>query len=505
MTRCALLFLLVVCRALPALAAEDATTRETPPNIVFILADDLGYGELGCYGQEKIRTPNIDRLAGQGVRFLQHYSGSPVCAPARCSLLTGQHGGHAEIRANRDSGNGRIFPAQWPISSEVTTIAQVLKRRGYATGAFGKWGLGPMRSTGAPNDKGFDRFYGYLCQRNAHSYFPRFLDSDDHEVEVNRFAIPGHFRQPTGEVAAADYRGENYAPDLILEQALKFLDDHKSGPFFLYLPFVEPHLAMQPPEEWVERYPKEWDAERGPYRGENGYLPHPRPRAAYAAIISDLDQHVGQVLAALDQHGLAENTVVVFTSDNGSTFGVGGVGGVDVAFFDSTGGLKGAKASVYEGGLRVPCIVRWPGVTKPGQTTDAASYFPDWFPTLAGIADATAQPTQPLDGQDLRPVLRGEALTRPGPMVWEFGGYGGMVAVRDGDWKALRRDLKRKNKLDWELYNLADDPNESRDLAADHPERVRGLERAYLANRTIEPDFPLPIYDRQTGSALTSR
>lgn len=492
MTRCSLLFALSVCLAAPALApAADA-----PPNIVFILADDLGYGELGCYGQEKIRTPNIDRLASQGVRFLQHYSGSPVCAPARCSLLTGQHGGHAEVRANRDSGNGRIFPGQWPITAEVTTIAQVLQQRGYATGAFGKWGLGPMRSTGAPNGKGFDRFYGYLCQRNAHSYFPRFLDSDDREVEVNKFAIPGHFKQPTGPVDAADYRGENYAPDLILEQALAFLDQHKSGPFFLYLPFVEPHLAMQPPAEWVEQYPEEWDAGRPPYRAENGYVPHPRPRAAYAAVISDLDEHVGQVLAALDQHGLAENTLVVFTSDNGSTYGVGGV---DVKFFDSTGGLRGAKASVYEGGLRVPCIVRWPGVTKAGQTTDAPTYFPDWFPTLAGIADATAEPTQPLDGQDLRPVLRGEALSRPGPMVWEFGGYGGMVAIRQGDWKALRRDLKRKNKRDWELYHLADDPQEAHDLAAERPELVRELEQTYLANRTVEPDFPLPIYDRHTA------
>ena len=253
------------------------TLAEDPPNLVFILADDLGYGELGCYGQQKIRTPNLDQLATDGVRFTQHYTGAPVCAPARCVLMTGRHLGHAEIRGNRDSGNGRVFPGQWPITAEALTIAEVLKSAGYTTGAFGKWGLGPSNTTGSPMKQGFDRYYGYNCQRNAHSYYPPFLDSNEKEVRINRFPVPGHFRQPEGEVTADRFRGENYAPDLILKEALKFIDQNKKRPFFLYLPFVEPHVAMQPPQEWLDQYPAEWDQEHGEYRGQNGYLPHPRP------------------------------------------------------------------------------------------------------------------------------------------------------------------------------------------------------------------------------------
>ncbi|TWT32263.1 Arylsulfatase [Posidoniimonas corsicana] len=489
--------------ALLLFLSSAALAAKTPPNIVFIMADDLGYGEAGCYGQQKIRTPHIDRLAAEGLRFTQHYSGAPVCAPARCVLMTGQHGAHAEVRDNRDAGSGRVFPGQWPLTSDVTTIAQLLRCQGYATGAFGKWGLGPANTSGSPIKKGFDRFYGYNCQRNAHSYFPLFLDSNEREVRINNYPIPGRDRKPEGEVLADDYRAENYAPDMILNQAVKFLRNRGSKPFFLYLPFVEPHLAMHPPQEWVDRYPEEWDAGHGPYRGENGYLPHPRPRAAYAAMISHLDDHVGVVLAELDKLGLADNTLVVFTSDNGPTMPGGDprffTGGAACGFFESTGGLRGYKGSVYEGGLRSPCIVRWPGVTPAGATTDLPSYFADWFPTLASVASAPAEAEQPLDGIDLAPLLRGgTAPERGAPLIWEFGGYGGMVAVRQGDWKALRRDLKRKQPKEWELYNLADDPQEAHNLAADRPEIVEELERAYLATRTIEPDFPLPIYDRQT-------
>jgi len=213
------------------------------PNIVFILADDLGYGELGCYGQQKIKTPNLDRLATQGVRMTQHYSGAPVCAPARCTLMTGLHLGHAEIRGNRDSGNGRVFPGQWPITDQAMTIAEVLHDAGYATGAFGKWGLGPSNTSGSPIKQGFDRYYGYNCQRNAHSFYPPFLDSDEKEVRINRYPIPGHDRKPQGEVVADDYRAENYAPDLILGKALQFIRQHKAERFFAYIPLTEPHVA----------------------------------------------------------------------------------------------------------------------------------------------------------------------------------------------------------------------------------------------------------------------
>ena len=501
MTTCCAL-MMAACSLLVA----DDRGAANPPNIVFILADDLGYGELGCYGQEKIKTPNLDRLASQGVRFLQHYTGAPVCAPARCVLMTGQHLGHAEIRGNRDSGNGRIFPGQFPITKEVVTIAEVLKDAGYTNGAFGKWGLGPSNTDGSPIKQGFDRFYGYNGQRNAHSFYPAFLDSDEKEVRINRFPIPGHFRQPEGEVTADRYRAENYAPDLILAEAIKFIDKHHQEPFFLYLPFIEPHVAMQPPQEWIDRYPAEWDQEHGSYRGQNGYLPHPRPRAAYAAMISDLDEHVGAILARLDHHQLSNNTIVIFSSDNGPTHGSRDpnfhVGGAACTFFNSAGGLKGYKGSCYEGGIRVPCIVRWPGKAKPGAECDLPSYFPDWFPTLTKIAGAKLPIGQTLDGIDLTDAIRGNPTdSRNTPMIWDFNGYGGISAIRDGEWKAVRRNLKRgKAPLAWELYNLDNDPNESMDLAEKHPETVSRLESLFLANRTIEPDFPVPFWDRAAAS-----
>ncbi|MEL7497611.1 MAG: arylsulfatase [Planctomycetota bacterium] len=470
------------------------------PNIVFILADDLGYGELGCYGQVKIKTPNLDQLASQGLRFTQHYTGAPVCAPARCVLMTGQHLGHAEIRGNRDSGNGRIFPGQFPITAEALTIAEVLKQQGYATGAFGKWGLGPSNTTGSPIKQGFDRFYGYNGQRNAHSYYPAFLDSDEKEVRINKYPIPGHDKKPEGEVSANDYRAENYAPDLILGQALKFIDQNKDQPFFLYLPFVEPHVAMQPPQAWIDQYPEEWDAENGVYRGQNGYLPHPRPRAAYAAMISDLDEHVGTILARIEKHGLTENTIVIFTSDNGPTHSARDkrfeVGGAGCSFFDSAGGLKGSKGSCDEGGIRVPCIVRWPGKVEPGTTTAAPSYFPDWFPTLAAMSDASIPTDAKLDGENLvRTMIGSEELKRNKPMIWEFAGYGGIVAVRDGDWKAIRKNTKRKKPGKWELYNLALDPTESKNVAIEQPDQLKRLIDAHAVDRSVQPDFPQPLFD----------
>ncbi len=470
-----------------ALASAHAASK---PNIVFILADDLGYAELGCYGQKKIKTPNIDQLATEGMKFSQHYTGAPVCAPARCVLLTGKHLGHAEIRGNRDSGNGEKFPGQWPISAEAFTIAEALKKEGYVTGAFGKWGLGPTNSTGAPNKQGFDRFYGFICQRNAHSFYPPYLDSDDKEVPINKNPIPGHSKKLKGEVKADDYRAENYAPDLVLIEALKFIDENKDKPFFLYLPFIEPHVAMHPPQEWVDKYPKSWDTK--PYRGDRGYIPHPRPNAGYAAMISDLDEHVGAILKRIEKHNLTGNTLVIFTSDNGATHNVGGV---TTEFFDSMGGLRGKKGSCYEGGLRMPCIVRWPGKVKEGSETDAASYFPDWFPTLCEVGGAQA-PKNTLDGVSLISVLGGGELPkRHEPMTWEFNGYGGIIAIRDGQWKAIRHGLKRKKHGDWELYNIDTDREEKKNVAAQHPEIVQRLEKAWLKSRTVSPDFPVPMVD----------
>ncbi|MEM7385427.1 MAG: arylsulfatase [Verrucomicrobiota bacterium] len=493
----------VLCLLLGLGTAGAQEKLDNSPNLVFILADDLGYGELGCYGQEKIRTPNIDRLAAEGIRFTRHYTGAPVCAPARCTLLTGQHLAHAEIRGNRDSGNGRMFPGQWPITDEVVTIAETVKTAGYTTGAFGKWGLGPSNSTGDPTRQGFDRYYGYNCQRNAHSFFPFFLDSNSREERINSGLIFGHQRKAKGEVRAADYRLQNYAPDMILKEAVKFLDENHDKPFFLYLPFVEPHVAMQPPQEWIDRYPKEWDEENGPYRGQNGYLPHPRPRAGYAAMISDLDEHVGTIVKQLEKHGLMDNTLIVFTSDNGTTHPGRDpkfhIGGCDAPFFNSTAGLRGWKGSVYEGGIRVPCIVRWPGVAKPGTVNDTPGYFPDWFPTLCAAAGAQLPSNQTLDGIDLRPAVEGNtAAERKTPLIWEFAGYGGQIAIIEGSWKAIRQQVRRKKgPADWELYQINSDPSETTNLADNYPEVIKRLEGQYIKSRSVEPDFPNPYYDKR--------
>lgn len=473
------------------------------PNIVIILADDLGYGDLGCYGQQKIQTPHLDRLASQGMRFTQHYTGSPVCASARCTLLTGKHSARAQIRGNRDSGNGRPFPGQWPITADTITIAEVLREAGYATAGFGKWGLGPSDSSGSPIKQGFARFYGYNCQRNAHSYYPPFLDDDESIDEINSKPIPGHRKQPNGEVLADTYRSDVYAPERILDKAVEWLETHHKNPFFLYLPFVEPHVAMHPPQEWLDRYPQEWDQETGPYRGENGYLPHPRPRAGYAAMISHLDDHVGKILSRLDELGIADNTLVIFISDNGPTHAGQdkrwSIGGAASEFFNSTGGLKGYKGSCDEGGIRIPCIVRWPGIVAPGSTTHAPSYFPDWFPTLCQVAQAKIPAGLSLDGTDLNEILHGsESLIRPQPMVWEFPQYGGIVAVRQGKWKAIRKGLTTKTPGEWELYDLEIDPKQERDLAAEHPSIVTELADAHRSARTVQPDFPFPFFDQDT-------
>ncbi|WP_143184459.1 arylsulfatase [Rubritalea squalenifaciens] len=480
--------------------ASFAQAAGEKPNIVFILADDLGYGELGCYGQEKIRTPHIDQLAKEGMKFNQHYTGAPVCAPARCVLMTGKSLARAEIRGNRDSGNGKKFPGQLPITADAVTIAEVLKEQGYTTGAFGKWGLGPSDTTGSPMKQGFDRYYGYNCQRNAHSYYPPFLDSDEGTVTINKNPIPGHKRQPKGEVKAEDYIAENYAPKLILDESLKFIDKNKDKPFFLYLPFVEPHVSIQSPQELIDTYPKEWDKDRE-YRGQNGYLPHPRPRAAYAAMITDLDRHVGAVMERLKKYGLDENTIVIFTSDNGPTHGGGdkrfNIGGADCEFFNSRGELKGYKGSCYEGGIRIPCVVKWPGKVKPGSETSFPSYFPDWFVTMAHIGGATLA-DKDQDGVDITPVLEGAAsVKRDVPMIWDFHNYGGIVAIREGKWKAVRRNLlARKGKpAAWELYDIEADPAEKNDVASEHKDVVKQLEKVWLERRTIEPDFPVPFVD----------
>lgn len=492
--------------AVACAGTQKAGDGSDPPNIVFILADDLGYGELGCYGQSKIQTPNLDRLAASGIRLTQYYAGAPTCAPSRCVLLTGKHLGHAQIRGNRDSGGEGPFPGQWPLDEGTVTLPGLLKSAGYRTAAFGKWGLGPSDSAGSPLRQGFDEFFGYNCQRNAHSYYPAFLDDGEERLTINARPVPGNSKQPEGEVRAEDWQSENYAPDLILERALQFIDGEHRQPFFLYLPFVEPHVAMQPPQEWIDRYPVEWDAGHGPYRGQNGYLPHPRPRAAYAAMISDLDEHVGAVLDRLAARGLLENTIVVFTSDNGPTHGAHdpefSVGGASCGFFSSTGVLRGFKGSCYEGGLRVPCVVSWPGMIQPGGVSATPCHAADWLPTLCGVTAGSLPAGFAADGIDLTPLLKSlESPPRTAPLIWDFSEYGGIAAIRSGDWKAIRRDIAKDRPRPWELYNLASDPAETTDLAAQFPARVEELEKLYIQNRQPEPDFPNRMYDPAAAKA----
>ena len=489
--------LLTLCFAGLALSCSGLTSsaEHTPrrrPNVIFIMADDLGYGELGCYGQEKIRTPHIDALAAGGMRFTQAYSGAPVCAPARCVLMTGSHSARAEVRGNKE-----VKPeGQHPLSAEVPTVAQLMRDAGYATGAMGKWGLGPVGSSGDPNAKGFDLFVGYNCQREAHSYYPDHIWRNDERVELNGgVRIPGHAKLAEGEDDFAQFIGEDYAPDPMLAEALGFIREHADEPFFLYLPFVEPHLAMQPPAEWLERYPIEWDEE--PYLGQRGYTPHPRPRAGYAAMISDLDEHVGAVVGLVDELGLAEDTLIVFTSDNGATHDVGGV---DTTFFESVGPLRGRKGSVYEGGIRVPMIARWPGTVAAGTTTDHQTSFQDLMATMAGLTGREAPGS--CDGISYLPTITGNGDQETHEyLVWEFYGYQGQKAVRMGDWKAVQREIHKGN-TEIQLYDLAMDIAEQHDLAAAHPELVARAREIFATDRTPNPNFPMQAYDPPPPNVL---
>jgi arylsulfatase A-like enzyme len=409
--------------------------------------------------------------------------------------MTGRHLGHAEIRGNQQAKVR--FPefteGQHPISADVVTLAMAFREAGFVTGAMGKWGLGPVGSTGDPNKKGFDLFFGYNCQAVAHSYYPSHLWRNSERVAINVKPIPGHKKQPEGAVVLDDWIGQTYAPHEMIAEAETFLETHRDQRFFLYLPFIEPHVAMHPPKESVERFPQEWDTEV--YRGECGYLPHPRPHAAYAAMISDLDGYVGRILAKLDEIGHASDTLVVFTSDNGTTHPGNKethfhIGGADAAFFNSTAGLRGFKGSVYEGGIRVPMIAKLPGHIPANTVNETPSYFADWFPTFCDAAGLQAPPE--LDGESLwHTLMDGDARRREKPMLWVFPEYGGQVAVRIGDYKVVRQRLKTRRPGDWEVYDLANDAAEQNDLAAERGD-VIAQAKALLADQ-VSPNEIFPL------------
>ena len=432
---------------------------ETKPNIIYILADDLGYGDLSSYGQQLFSTPNIDKLAENGMKFTQHYSGSTVCAPSRSSLMTGQHTGHTFIRGNKE-----IQPeGQHPLEAEAVTLAEALQDAGYVTGAFGKWGLGYPGSEGDPNNQGFDEFFGYNCQRIGHHYYPYHMWHNQEKV-----MLEGNEGQQTGE----------YGPEVIQQYALKFLEDNKDQPFFMYYPSIIPHAELYAPEEYMEKYRGKFLPEKeykGVDEGENfrngPYGSQPESHAAFVAMIDYLDMQVGEIVAKLKELGIYENTLIVFTSDNGPH----SEGGADPDYFNSNGPLKGYKRDLYEGGIRVPMIAVWDGKIAAGRETDHPSAFWDVYPTFTEITGAKTPDN--IDGISFLPTLLGndEEQKKHEYLYWEFHELGGRKALRKGDWKLVQYNVFDPEKTTTELYNLASDLSEENNVAEQQPEIVKEL------------------------------
>jgi arylsulfatase A len=481
-------------------AAEQIQPKADRPNIVFILADDLGYRELGCYGQAKIRTPHLDQLAAEGVRLTQHYSGNAVCAPSRCVLMTGRDPGHAWIR-----NNSEMQPeGQKPIPASEVTIAELLKAQGYVTGAFGKWGLGGPGSEGDPLNQGFDRFFGYNCQRHAHSFYPNYLWNNSERIALkNDPPVPGHAKLKAGvdplDPRSYDaFKGQDYAPDRIREAALEFITENKERPFFLYYPTTLPHVALHVPDEELKPYlALGWNDPPFTAAG-GGYTPHFTPRAAYAAMISHMDRDVGALLKHLKELSLDENTLVVFSSDNGTTHLEQEV---DYEFFESVGDLRGLKGSLYEGGVRVPAIVRWPRHIVVGTNADFVSGFEDWLPTLLEIAGAKESIPRVVNGISLLPLLTKGAQAERELLYREFPGYGGQQSLRIGRWKAVRQNLE-KGSVQTELYDLASDASEAQDVAEQNPAVIQEMERRMKEYRTPSSLFPLRPFDAKARTGV---
>lgn len=434
-----------------AAASLQAQTAARKPNIILILADDLGYGDLGCYGQKRIQTPNIDRLAAEGLRFTQAYAGSTVCAPSRCALMTGFHIGHAYVRGNA--------PGDTPIRPTDLTFTEFLKKAGYRTALFGKWSLGGIGTTGYPTIRGFDEWFGFFSQSHAHNYYPELL------LDGNQALL---LRGNTGT------RKDEYAHDLFTNRALSFLDRAGSEPFFLKVSYTIPHANNEMGRDTGDGMEVPEDA---PYSDQ----PWPQQEKNFAAMITRMDRDIGRMVEILKQRKLDENTLVLFTSDNGPHK----EGGHDPDFFGSRGPLRGIKRDLYEGGIRVPAIARWPTRIKPGRVSDHPWAFWDIFPTfteLAGI-DAPAG----LDGISFVPELLGKPQKRHEFMYWEFHERRFAQAVRMGDWKAVRYGLDGA----LELYNLKEDLGETHNIAANHPDIVARVEAYLKTARTESELFPV--------------
>lgn len=471
--------------------------QKSKPNIILIMADDLGYNELGSYGQEIIKTPNIDRMAKEGIRFTQFYSGSPVCAPSRCVLLTGLHTGHAYVRDNYELGGFKDEEegGQLALKEGTETIGTLLKQEGYVTGIIGKWGLGGPGSEGVPNKQGFDYFYGYLCQKQAHNYYPTHLwENENWDTLQNEFFMPHQKFQgdPDDSTAYLKYFGQEYSQDKMIRKAIEFINENKDTSFFLYFPLTVPHLAIQvpPDDQSLNEYKKQIPDTA--YPGNKGYLPNQFPRATYAAMITRMDREVGRIKNLIYKLGLDENTLIIFTSDNGPTYG--GIGGSDTEYFKSAGNLRGLKGSVYEGGIRVPMIVWWKGEISPNTITDHISYFADFLPTLADVAGAEKSVAN--DGISFLPVLTSKDNQEKHPFLyWEFPSYGDQVAVRMGDWKAVRKGLKKNPDNPIELYDLKNDISEEYDVSSEYPEIIESIKMIMDTARVPSEYFPFPALD----------
>lgn len=459
-------------------SAFSFAQKNTKPNVIYILADDLGYGDLSCYGQKKFSTPNLDKLAERGIKLTQHYSGSTVCAPSRSALMTGQHTGHTPIRGNKEMPQ----EGQTALPAQAETIAEVFKRAGYTTGAFGKWGLGFIDTEGDPLNQGFDEFFGYNCQRKAHRYYTPYLwhNKDKVILEGNDFTKTTVFSQ-----------------DVIQEATLDFITANKNKPFFAYIPFVLPHAEIIAPKDSIydmfhgkfiedKPYnPNSTGTDYGPGLVESKYATQSEPHAVYAAMVTRIDVYVGQIMARLDELGIADNTLVIFTSDNGPSV----EGGSDPAFFNSSAGLRGVKRDLYEGGIRSPFLAVWPNKIKAGTVSDHISAFWDMKPT---IADLVGEKVNTTDGISLLPTLLGQKGQKQHEyLFWEFHEANSKMAVRKGEWKAISF-LNEKNPSDaFQLFNLKNDPFEKNNIAAQNPKIVSEL-KSIIANAHVESElFPL--------------
>ena len=493
------------------ISCNSSTKKETAPNFIFILADDLGYGEIGIQGQKWIETPNIDQLAREGMILSHHYSGAPVCAPARAVLMTGLHTGHNPVRGNsewRERGEVWSFSAmfedsklegQRPMPDSILTVANMLQSNGYKTGMVGKWGLGAPNTNSIPNKKGFDFFYGYNCQRQAHNLYPSHLwKNQERHLLNNTIVDKGKLPEgldPYAEQSYTSYNQNDYAPTLMHKEALAFIDRNKDDKFFLYYASPLPHLPLQAPQKWVNYYREKLGPEK-PYLGDKGYFPNRTPRATYAAMISYLDEQVGELVAKLKEIGQYENTFILFSSDNGPTHLQSQA---DIAFFNSTGifvnSKKTVKGNVNEGGIRVPTIATWPAKIKPGTQSDHPSTFYDYFATVCDILNLKTP--YPIDGISYYPTL----IEKPQPqheyLYWEFPAYTGQQAIRMGKWKGIKKNLFI-GEAPLALYDLSTDPKEQHDLAEDQPEIVQKME-TYLeqAHSTAKLEkFQIPILDQ---------